>query len=491
MAKQGQCLLAGSPGHSSYAAGEVMRTYQMNYNPNLSDVRHEPYWSESVVRSRGTHPSLIADRQCDLAIIGGGFTGLWTALKAHERHPKQRIVVLEASTCGDGASGRNGGFCAPSISHGVMNAVERWPQDAARLVQLGRANLNELQTDLERYDIDAEFEREGKLSVATTPWQVDSLRKTQAVHSRLGIESQFLEGEALRERLKSVVYKVGLFENNYALVNPSKLVDGLRRACHKCGIDIYEQTPVLSIANRRKVILLKTKNAHLSATKVVMATNASVSLLRRLRLAFIPIFDYALVTHPLTEDQLESIGWLGRYGITDTANQFHYFRKTADNRILWGGFDAIYHFGSARNPSLLHRPETYRKLASNFASVFPNLADVPFSHAWGGVIDTSARLTFFAGTACGGKMAYALGFTGQGVSASRFAALTMLDMLDRMKTERTTLAMIRRSPAYFPPEPVRSLAINRIQRDLETEDRTGRRSLLLRSLDMFGVGFDS
>ncbi|WP_148254782.1 NAD(P)/FAD-dependent oxidoreductase [Aidingimonas lacisalsi] len=449
-----------------------------------------PFWAETVPPQPAC-PALSAETSCDLAVIGGGFTGLWCALKARERHPDARIVVLEASHCGNAASGRNGGFCAPSISHGVSNALARWPKQAATLVRLGLDNLDGLQEDLAHYGIDAEFERQGKLNVAATPWQAEGLESMQVAYARFGIETTLLEGDALRERFASPKYATGLFEPNYALVNPGKLVAGLRQACLAQGIDIHEHTPVTALDRTPQGVRLTTPQAELGASRVAMATNAAVPLLKRLKMAVIPIFDYTLVTEPLSDAQLSAIGWQDRHGISDTGNQFHYFRKTADNRILWGGFDAIYHYGSRQDEALLHRPESYARLEANFSDAFPSLADVDFSHAWGGIIDTSARTTFFAGTALKGRLAYAMGFTGQGVSASRFAALAMLDMLDGQQTERTRLGMLRRFPVPFPPEPIRSGAVRLAQRHLALEDRTGHRSLFLKTLDRFGIGFDS
>lgn len=456
----------------------------------LTSAKSVPFWSTTV--QAGTEcPPLVVDISCDLAIIGGGFTGLWSALKARERHPDAKIVVLEAKLCGQDASGRNGGFCAPSISHGVSNALTRWPRDAETLIRLGRENLDTLAQDLKTYEIDGSFERTGKLNVAATPWQVDELRAMARNYDRFQIPYNLLEGERLREKLDSPVYSAGLFEPNYALVNPRKLVSGLRQYCLDSGIAIYEDTPVTALRNTLQVITLKTPNATVLAQKSIMATNAAQPLLKRLRTAIIPIYDYSLVTEPLSEAQLVSIGWTSRYGISDTGNQFHYFRKTADNRILWAGFDAIYHYGSNRDTALLQRPESFELLAQQFAQNFPSLADVKFEYKWGGIIDTSARTTFFSGTAYKGRLAYAMGFTGQGVSASRFAALTMLDLLDGVQTERTTLAMIRRWPVPFPPEPFRAIAVRMAQKRLAHEDKTGYRPLLLRTLDAFGIGFDS
>lgn len=462
----------------------------MTTSTRFDTTSRTPFWEETVP-SQPACPALTADTTCDLTVIGGGFTGLWCALKARKRYPNASIVVLEASLCGNAASGRNGGFCAPSISHGVSNAQARWPKEAITLVRLGLENLDGLQEDLEYYGIDAEFERHGKLNVAATPWQAAGLESMQAAYASFGIEATLLEGGALRERFNSPKYATGLFEPNYALVNPGKLVAGLRQSCLAQGITIHEHTPVTALKNTRHGIRLITPQASICASRTAMATNAAVPLLKRLKMAVIPIFDYTLVTEPLSDHQLSVIGWQDRHGIADTGNQFHYFRKTVDNRILWGGFDAIYHYGSRQEEALLHRPASYARLEANFADAFPGLASVEFTHAWGGVIDTSARTTLFAGTAFKGRLAYAMGFTGQGVSASRFAALAMLDMLDGLQTERTQLSMLRRFPVPFPPEPIRSGAVRLAQRHLALEDQTGHRSLFLKTLDRFGIGFDS
>lgn len=455
-----------------------------------ANVAARPFWYDTLARVAAC-PALDGEARADLAVVGGGFTGLWTALFARRRNRDARIVLLEAGRCGDAASGRNGGFCAPSISHGIGHALQRWPAEAERLIRLGRENLDEMEADLAHFAIATEFERTGKLNVAATPWQVEALRAMERNYARFGIDCTFLEGPALRRKLDSPLYVAGLFEPNYALLNPSMLVAELRRVCLDQGVEIYEDTPVQALRRETDGIFLKTPRGQLRAPRVALATNAAPPLLRRLRPAVIPVYDYILVTEPLRPAQLQAIGWTGRYGVTDGGNQFHYLRKTADDRILWGGYDAIYHFGSRRDEARTQRPESFARLARQFAEAFPPLADVSFTHAWGGVIDTSARTTFFGGTAAGGRVAYAMGFTGQGVSASRFAGLAMLDMLDGITSARTELAMLRRAPFPFPPEPLRSIGIWLAQRGLAREDRTGKRSLFLKSLDAIGIGFES
>ena len=462
----------------------------MKKHVDFLKARRSPFWAETVTEQIASH-RLDAEITCELAIIGGGFTGLWSALKARERLPDARIVLLESGRLGNAASGRNGGFCAPSISHGVANALARWPGEAETLVRLGRENLDDLEKDLARYGVDGEFEREGKLNAAATPWQVQGLKSLQAAYARFGIRTDFLEGDALKSRMDSPKYHAGLFEPNYALLNPAKVVSGLAQACAKQGVEIFQDSAVTDLSPHSDGLVLRTAGGVVVAQKAIMATNAAVPLLARLRSRIIPVFDYSLMTEPLSQEQLGEIGWQGRHGIADCGNQFHYTRKTADNRILWGGYDAIYHFGSKRGESLHHRPDSFTRLEANFRETFPALSDVGFSHTWGGIIDTSARLTFFAGTAMQGRLAYALGFTGQGVSATRFAALTMLDLLQDAQTERTRLHMTGRRPVPFPPEPLRTLAVKWAQTDLAREDRTGRRSLFLKALDRLGIGFGS
>ena len=455
----------------------------------LAHATPASYWLDSV-ENAAKFQRFTGSHSCDLGIIGAGFTGLWTALLARKRYPDKRIVVLEASTCGAQASGRNGGFCAPSISHGVGNALKRWPKEAETLIRLGRQNLDELHQDVEALGLDVEFERQGKLNVATMPWQIDGLKAMAQNLKRFGISCTYLEGEALYEKLNSPAYKAGVFEDNYALLNPAKMVHELRRVCLAQGVEIYEHSKVLSLSEKPDAIYLETGLGQLKATELVLATNIFTGLLPALSSKVIPIYDYALVTEPLTGQELNSIGWTRRYGIADAGNQFHYFRKTADNRILWGGYDAIYPYASKLSEELCQRPETFVKLSEQFAQTFPQLAHVNFSHAWGGIIDSSARTTLFAGLK-GKRIAYALGFTGQGVSATRFAANTLLDLLAGNKTERTELSMLRRTPVMFPPEPLRYTAVTLAQKGLAHEDATGHRNLLLRTMDAFGVGFDS
>jgi glycine/D-amino acid oxidase-like deaminating enzyme len=204
------------------------------------------------------------------------------------------------------------------------------------------------------------------------------------------------------------------------------------------------------------------------------------------------VYDYVLVTEPLTPAQRESIGWQGREGLSDASRQFHYTRTTADGRILWGGYDAIYHWNNGFGPHLDRDPGSFARLAQHFFQAFPQLQGMGFTHAWGGAIDTCSRFSPFWGTIHHGKTAYVMGYTGLGVGASRFGGRVLLDILDGFYTERTALEMVRTKPLPFPPEPLRSIGIRLSRWSMAQADKNqGRENLWLRAMNWLGLGFDS
>jgi glycine/D-amino acid oxidase-like deaminating enzyme len=282
------------------------------------------------------------------------------------------------------------------------------------------------------------------------------------------------------------------------MLDPARLAWGLRRACLDAGVRIYEHTRVTGLARdgaallARCAIAASPREGSVRAARIALATNAFRPLLRRLRAYLVPVYDYALTTRPLSAAELASVGWRNRQGIGDSGNLFHYYRLTPDNRILFGGYDAVYHFGNRVAPSLEQRTVTFEVLAAHFYATFPQLTGVGFSHRWGGVIDTCTRFCAFFGTAYGGRLAYAAGYTGLGVGATRFGARVMLDLLGGVPTKLTTLDYVRSRPVPFPPEPARAVGIKLTRWSLARADaRGGRRNLWLRTLDRLGIGFDS
>ena len=278
-----------------------------------------------------------------------------------------------------------------------------------------------------------------------------------------------------------------------ALVHPARLARELARVATDLGVEIHERTLVTGLdAPTRGPVVVSTSGGSVSSDRVALATNVFPSLLRRTRMLTVPVYDYVLMTEPLTDAQLASVGWAHRQGLGDLANQFHYSRLSADNRILWGGYDAVYRTGGRVRASYEERPETFRRLASHFFAAFPQLEGLTFTHRWAGAIDTCTQFVAFHGLASQGRIAYAAGFTGLGVGATRFAAEVMLDRLSGLTTERTQLEMVRRKPLPFPPEPLASVGINATRWSLDRADhREGRRNAFLKTLDAVGLGFDS
>ncbi|MEZ5092213.1 NAD(P)/FAD-dependent oxidoreductase [Nocardioides sp.] len=459
---------------------------------SLADAAPGVLWLDDPARPVATEP-LPGSTMADLVVVGGGYTGLWTALRAKERDPARDVVVLEAGECGWQASGRNGGFAASSLTHGFHNGLARWPEELRTLERLGAENLAAIGDTIDRYDIDCCWERTGELDVATEEHQVEELAEAADEMRGHGLDVRFLDGAQTQALVNSPTYRAGLYDpEGVALVEPARLAWGLRAACLSLGVRLHEQTVATGLQEDGALLAVETDRGTVRGRRVALATNGFPPLLRRLRLMTVPVYDYVLATEPLTATQRASIGWQGRQGVGDSANLFHYYRLTRDDRVVWGGYDAVYHYGSRIAPRLEQAGDTHETLARHFLETFPQLEGIRFSHRWAGVIDTCTRFAAFFGTAYAGRAAYAMGYTGLGVAATRFGADVMLDLLDGEETERTSLRMVRERPLPFPPEPARAIGINLTRWSLERADATGgRRNLWLRTLDRLGLGFDS
>ncbi|GAA0693201.1 FAD-dependent oxidoreductase [Kitasatospora atroaurantiaca] len=458
----------------------------------LSDARPTSFWLEDPGRPQALS-ALVGDTRCDLLVVGGGYSGLWTALIAKERDPSLDVVLVEGHEVGWAASGRNGGFCAASLTHGFGNGLQRWPGELAELERQGKANLQAMEDTLKRYDIDCEWERTGEIDVATQPHQLAELHEVAEAAAEYGFDLTVLDADQLRKQVDSPTFLGGLWDKDgVAMVHPAKLAWGLKAACLAQGVRIFERTRALSLAEHGSGLAVRTPYGRVFARQVALGTNVFPSLLKRVRPYLVPVYDYALMTEPLNDEQMASIGWAGRQGLGDSANKFHYFRLSADNRILWGGYDAVYHYGGRMRAEHDQRPETFHTLSRNFFRTFPQLEGLRFTHAWGGAIDTCTRFSAFFDTAYRGRVAYAAGFTGLGVGATRYGAEVMLDLLAGEPTERTSLEMVRSKPLPFPPEPVRWAGIELTKWSLDRSDRNGgHRNLWLRTMDRLGLGFDS
>jgi len=431
----------------------------------------------------------------DIAIVGAGFTGLWTALALADTDPALRIAVLEQAVVGFGASGRNGGFCSASLTHGLANGLLHFPDEIDVLESEGRRNLAELVEFVRREGIDAELEETGSIDVATEPWQVEDLVSWLPVATAHGAGAELLDRSAVQGAVCSPRFLAGLRfgPDHNVMLNPAKLAWGLAQAAERRGVRIRERSRVTRLERRAGGVRVHIEGGpRIDAGRVVVATSAYSGWLRRLSPLFVPVYDYALVSEPLTPDQRAAIGWAGREGLSDSGFQFHYFRLTADDRILWGGYDAVYHPGNRVVPAHDDRRATFARLEAHFRETFPQLGSIGFPFRWGGAIDTSTRFCVTFGETMGGRVVYALGYTGLGVGASRWAGGVVRDLLLRPDSDRLRLRFVRSSPFPIPPEPLRTPAVALMRREITRADANeGRRSLILRTLDAIGIGFDS
>lgn len=428
----------------------------------------------------------------DLLIVGGGFTGLWTAILAKEQYPELDVVIVDAGTIGHAASSRNGGFISESLTHGHAHGLALWPNDIAELVELGRTNLKAIQAFLVKHSIDADFEYCGKSSVAVNDVQKAMLNDAYAIQKRFGEDVALLTQEEMQRDIASPSYLGGIrMRTGSGLFNPVKLIVGMVAVAESVGVRIFEKSEVTSIDHDSFGLRLSCNQHQIRSKRAVLATNAFTPLIKSVERRVLPLFDHVLATEVLNESQQASLGWAESQGVTDMGNQFHYYRKTPDNRILWGGYDANYYYGNDSSSAREIRPESHQLLARQFIETFPQLEGVRFEYQWAGLIDSTSRFTPYFKTAMNSKVSYAIGFTGLGTGSSRFGAQIALDLLFNPKADVLKFDMVKKSPIPFPPEPLRFLTVSFTRKQLQREDTTGRRGIWLRILDFFGVGFNS
>ena len=464
-----------------------------NVETSFQDAEKAVFWT-SQPRPVPKQDPLAGDTTADLLIIGGGFTGLWAAIIAKQRNPARDVLVLEMEEIAFGASGRNGGFIDPSLTHGFENGLARYdPAEVRTLIRLGHESFAEIEKVIAGHAIDCDFHREGTLWGATDPYMLDGLGDVVAHYNMFISGGEVLDQDGIRKLIASPLYLGGIrFGQEGGLVDPARLAWGLLRVALELGVRVHERTQVARLVDRGTSVEVTTDRGTVRAQRILHATSAYPGVIPAIRHYVAPVYDYVLMTEPLSEAQHAEIGWQTRFGLADGGNQFIYARMTSDHRILYGGWDAVYQPNGRVSPVYDVRDASHRFLAERFFRTFPQLEGLRFSHRWGGAIDTCSRFAVFFDTLMGGKVAYAAGYTGLGVGASRFGAATALDLVDGIDSEATRLSLTRKRPLPFPPEPLRRPVIHTVQWALADADRNqGRRNLLLRSLDRLGLGFDS
>jgi glycine/D-amino acid oxidase-like deaminating enzyme len=444
---------------------------------------------ESSAQSSKLEP-LRGEHSTDIAIIGGGYTGLWSALFLTELDPAIEVSLLEQEFVGYGGSGRNGGILDEALDHSHQLAIAHFgTNEAHKLARYGEENVEEMVAFLTRNRVDCDLERTGRLFVALTPRQIDELHYSLKIAEEMGISKiRNLNMDEVRSELDSPLYLGGAIVPGGGILNPVKLVNGLKRIALERRVKIYENSKVLGFDDGR----IRTQTGSLGANRIILATDAYTHFLfPQLLRYYIPLYDYILVSEPLTTGQHERIRWQNRQGVTDGRSFFNYYRLTADNRILWGTSEAKYYRPNRVDEGCDHSEEHYSMLRQSFRLHFPKLKELQFPYAWGGPIASTTRFTPFFGSLQKGRIVYALGYTGHGLGSTRIAGKILAHLAVGKSHELLELSMVRKKPFPFPPEPLRSAAIRKVTRLLRKVDAGDNPGFILRVLDRMGIGLSS
>jgi len=439
----------------------------------LENTRFLTYWLDSIPEENA-EPALFQKIHCDLLIVGGGFCGLWAAIQAKEQDSEREVVLIEGKSIANGASGRAAAIMSTSVMHGIDNTERVFPNEVEELERLGRENMDGFKEAIEDYQIDCDVEWSGELKVSIGDQGLPHIDEDYRLYQKYGHTAEKLNLAQVQSEIHSPIFHSGVWSKKRSgTIHPGKLVRELKRVALELGVRIYENTPHLSNKNEGDTIWVETPNAPIEARKVLLATNAWGAGHKRIKTRISAIRDRILMTEPLTLSQMESVGWKNRQGVYDTRTQLNYMRLTKDNRILFGG-RLDYFFGNNTDPDLDKTPAPYFRLVKAFYSTFPQLKnDIAFSHAWSGPIGLTTRMAVHYQRYYNGKMIFAGGYSGFGVTASRFGARVGLAILDDLDIPETRMTFARTEPNYIPPEPFRWIGAKITMYALDTLDEKG------------------
>ncbi len=414
-------------------------------------------------------PSLRGDIAVDVAVIGGGFTGIATACELRRADAALKVAVLEARTIGHGASGRNGSFAMTVVGLGfgttAMIRGKQFLKEAHAFMERAVDTLDDL---IQREKLDCDRIRPGFLRVATAPAYVARLHHEVELMKSLGFGGiDWIDAEAVRARVNSPRYIGAMWEPRLLLVNPAKLVREEKRLALKLGVSVYENTPVTEITSQ-PIFRLKTPDGTVSAQKLVFATNAYSHLFPQLRRKQIPAFTYMIATEPLTPAQLGPIGWKGFEGVEDARNLIHYYRRTPDNRLVMGGGPVGLTYRNSLDAD--SNQAAWRHLEEHLGFLFPSLRGVRITHRWGGPFSVTLDLAPALGYLRDERAVYSVGCIGHGVSLTHLNAQVLRDLLLRRKSELLDCPFVNRRVIPWPPEPLRIMAAAGMRAYLRAED---------------------
>lgn len=419
------------------------------------------WWLDEALEAEGDAPaalSLTTDLDVDVAIVGGGYTGLWTALALRERDPHIRVAVLEAEIVGWGPSGRNGGFVGGY--YGGMGQLRRLfgTHGALAVARAGARIVPAIRELSERHGEDVWLREGGYLKVSCAPTQDAGIDAVVEAARSLGIEDdvvQALSPAEVQDRCSSPRFRHGVLVHDTATVQPARLARTLRRAVLAEGVPLYERTLVLQMTAGSPNIL-ETTGGRVRAEQVVLATNAALTGWRPVVGRLTNFGSYVVLTEPVPE-LLEEIGWTGDEAICDGRMFLHYFRTTNDGRVLMGSGSGPIGAGGRIDARFSHDVATAGRAARGLRRLLPAFAEVALEHSWGGPIDVSADHVPFFGTAPGTRIHYGAGYSGHGAGPSWIGGQVLASLVTGLKDEWTGLPLVNRSMRSLPPEPFRRL----------------------------------
>jgi glycine/D-amino acid oxidase-like deaminating enzyme len=448
----------------------------------MTDIAQTCWWlREALARPefRGEPaPALDGDTDADVAIVGGGYTGLWAAWHLVRSSPGIRVVVLERDACGFGPSGRNGGFINGFYDHADTLVDLFGPDGALAVIDAGARTLDELEAWMADHGVDAWFRRDGYIGVASSPAQAGGWERPIATARALGIGDKYrvLSKAELDGHCASPVFEGGHHVSDGGTVQPARLALGLRRVAMEAGVVVHEHTPVIRLRPGPRLGVV-TPRGTVRAGNVVLAINAWAGATRRFGRMIVPRASYMAITAP-APDRLAEINWTTGVSIYDYRAALRYLRTTPDGRIAMGVGGERGTWDGRIGPQFAYDEAGTQHAIDAIHRFFPGFRDVPIEARWGGPIDVAATHTPFAGTLPGGRVHYALGYTGNGVGPAHLMGKVLAARVIGRETPETRLPFVDMEPRRFPPQPFRSVGaaiVNAatVRRD-DALDATGR-----------------
>jgi glycine/D-amino acid oxidase-like deaminating enzyme len=443
-------------------------------------------WFDTVEDGLEPRPPLDGDREVDVAIVGAGYTGLWTAYALLRHDPTLSVLVLEREIAGFGASGRNGGWCSDLFPVSWDRVARESGVAAANAMHRAMVEgIDDIAATIDRERINADMQRGGQLSLARTPLQEATLRQEVAESQRrddADLALRWLDAAQVAERVRLPHCRGAAYTPNCARIHPAKLVRGLARAVEAAGARIAEQTAVVEVQPHRAV----TARGTVRAKTVVRATEAYTALLRGERRTLLPLYSLMIATAPLPDSAWAEIGWVAGETINDGRHLLIYAQRTADRRIAFGGRGAPYHFGSRVTDDFDREPAVFTALEAALNELVPQTRGVAITHRWGGPIGVARDWHASVGIDRDRGVAWAGGYVGDGVTASNVAGRTLADLILARDSELTRLPWVQHRSPRWEPEPLRWLAVNLSVHAMrgadEVEQRTGRPSWRARAV---------